>query len=424
MNLNTIEKIDHLLKKNRSKLLQELVHHYNYSQLITLFESLNKTGEDKYVYNLLLGKVEDNFPISSIPSREFVLMIGNLADYFHFTKIECFCVESGIFPLLLKREYPQLDIVPCEKSKCSENFVFTPQLSIAQRTATEYKYYDTLNLDYPDMVIYNYHEVSRDITEEKQLFHYCVNTISNILSLQKVKIFIVILPIVYTSIYDLLHYLRYEGSYHVISHYAKIVGKYYFLRKLFEDRYPSDIKVHMLISKDILPSVDLIRDMIELGTIPAAFDDNRCCYYKQMFNMYTYYSDNLLADIRSRIRFEKKIQKSFFEMMINSIRFLKKHKIDVPLYIENKDEFKLWMMCMAHRVFILFENREQFLTYYQKCREETSFPEWLPDNTVDKYKYLYLTIVKKTEEWAESRQTFYNEWKKINLENSKIILKK
>lgn len=471
MNYNFISSLIY----NRENFARELFKNYTYDQLLSCFNIINDDftvqgskaisphfandnnnqieicPNDKYVYRLLTGKYFNskykNSSFNYIPSKELVDGLLSLIKFFKINYIEEIYAGMGLLSSLMKMENKNLNIIASDTftdiSTCKQLGLFP----IVNRNPKDFKYYEILNKEYPQMIISSYYpKTMNKYTDIKLKF---VNQIFNLINNKKHKIIILLLPNTMTYIYNYFYQITLEGYYKIFTYHIKAIDKYFYINNLINDKYPSGMLIHIIIETKLLIDYNLtdIKHILGQAIIEHPIIDTQCNNLKIIKHIYYTFPHGVIKDIYTHCDLMKMMNNNLLNEMLTLNEKYISLKIYVPQYINTIHELLIWNNLISHKIYIIFNNRKEFIDFINLL--ESSYPEQLIElkqyeknldlqyseqitdihekkniyipillTKNEIYTFLYMCIWNKPDDWKYDYKQFKKIFKEIN-ENGK-----
>jgi hypothetical protein len=433
--------LEDVLINHRDNLINYLEANGSYSKLKIELEKIN-SGEsvrgiieptNKFVRRILsngyIGAKYRNTAISWLPSIELVDDIHKIINRYSIKTIEEISAGLGILSALLKKRStnPELDIIASDvidKSNMSENLDYVP---IAKRSITDFKYYSQVNFPLPEMIITYKTGYTNDPTESISNFH---DEFFRLIHSKQHKIIIICHPDTDHDFYEPLSMISNNlNIYHIESHHVKAFNSYFFVSKLFDKYYPTNMIIHVLIRSDIYDGIPISAIMTD-SIVQVKMLDTNCFAKRQMEKISDVVSDKLVKSIMMESDFFLGMasNKIFCAIRDNLMELQKTNIKHIPEYIYKSDEFIIWSTAITdHSIYMKHDDRYQFISFilpYQSSLTEsdstTDLPQWV--RTVDsKIMYFYAKSIDLQGNF-NTKRNFMVSFKKKNLENKKYFM--
>lgn len=439
---------------NRENFAELLFKNYAYDYLLTFFNTINDDNNnlieiypnDKYIYRILTGKYINSKYINSsfnyIPSKELVDGLLSLINFFKIDYIEEIYAGMGLLSSLMKMENKKLNIVASDIftdiSTCKQLGLFP----IVNRNPKDFKYYEILNKEYPQMIISSYYpKTMKKYADIKLKF---VNHIFNLINSKKHKIIILLLPNTMTYIYNYLYQIGLNGYYKIFTYHIKSIDKYFYINNLIKDKYPSGMLMHVIIETRLLIDYNLIdiKHILGQAIIDHPMIDTQCNHLKIIKHIYYTFPHNVINDIYIQYNLVKITNNNLLNEMLTLNEKYLTLKIYIPHYIHTIHELLLWDNLISNKIYIISNNRKEFIDFVslleslhpEQCGTHENnldindiyIPTLLTKNEI--YMYLYMSsdtsnniILNEPDDWKYDYKKFKKLFKKIN-ENGKKFL--
>lgn len=438
--MNNINDFVSLLINNRERIVDKLLQNYSYDYLLKIFDHINNENNpqikieptDKWIYRILSGSYQNSrynkSSIDYIPSAEVVNSFILLAKYFSINYVEEIYAGLGILSALIKKTNSDLLVT---SSDSFENEATCNQLSIApivKRTPIDFKYYQQLNEPLPKMVISSYYP---PVTPKNNSNTEFLDEISFLIESNNHSVIILILPIDFVQIYDILYFILQKDQYNLYTYYGKIIDKYFFISNLMKEYYKTGTLIHVLIKREIDPGNKILDFIFEKAIVPSKYFNTTGTRSKLFKTFYDKFSQKLVKSIYKNHIFTKPMMmQDKLKQILNNLNIFNKNNILVPDYIYDIDEFILWSNCIIKKLFFVFKNRMQFYIFFTKTQciknsnesKNFKFPNWITSESLT-YVYLYLETVCEKNNWNISRNSFTRIWNQYCFDNKKLLIK-
>lgn len=444
--MNTAGDFIEVMFNDRENFVNKLHLNYSYEHLYKLLSDINSekesspiiTPNDKYVYRLMSGKYNNtkyaNSSIDWIPSSELIDSIISLANLCEIKIIEEIYTGMGILACLIKKKVSTSNII-ITAADLFESIDTCNKLEImpvAKRSIVDYSYYTKLNEPYPQMVI------CTKYIDMNQTYKY-IDEITDMIASNHHDIIIIICPSSANNIDDILSAIPINTTYSVKSCHIKAVDKYFDVHNILKKYSLGPLIAHIITKNCLINSV-----MVDKIFHPAIISSNKpnntsiSVIMKKIYDIgspklvksiYQYYNflKSETSDSNKLIRILKSTNLIFPNISSNA-EFI--HTI--PDYIYDIEECQHWIKFISAKMYLLFDSRIQFLTFYTDTKTIHSvpiqnkyrYPSWLLPNQIGKkYIFIYLTVINHQGDWKESDTKFSRNIKTINDVNKNKIIK-
>lgn len=420
-----------ILLEDRESIVNELDQMYNYEFLTKLYDSI----DDNILYKLLTGKNTkyDKSSIDWLPSKELVDSLMTLVTKFNIGYVEEIYGGLGILSALMTNASIKVNASikittsdPCINKKTCNQLGLIP---IAKRSPSDFKYYDQLNEEYPQMIISSFYPKKK---YDKDIHNIFVNEITKLIYSAKHLIVAVILPTTFVEVYELFYHIQLRSTYKLYSFNIKAVDKYFHLHKLMNNLYSSSMMIHIFVQKQILMDND-IKSIMHQAIIPSDYIDTYCSLARDLRIIYPAVSFKLIKCIYRNFDFTKTIESNDeFNLTMKLYKYLVRSKYkNIPQYIYEINEFILWGRCVTNKIYLIFADRTKFYEFYTTILRATSanndsndldLPHWVNTKLLT-YQYIYLVTIcaDNPTVWKANSKNFYSTFNRINNANLKIL---
>lgn len=416
-----------VLLENRENLIDFLYQNNSYQILKKSFEFFNQEQTDEFDHNVYqalsaTGTISKKYIQSTVdwlPSKELVKGIAYLIKLLNINRIEEIYSPYGILSELLKREFDnsilQITTSNILTSMCTLKKIGYSE--IAKRNVDDFKFYSSLNKLLPEMIISTFYP---DGISDNEFIEDVIKLFNN-----DHRVILLILPYTFTKIYDVIYSVGLKNKFNIGSYHIKAVDKYFFVEDLLRQFYPSNMIMHVFVQSDVNIRID---DALEQAIFRTKNIDTRCILAKHLINYYPFFPESLTRSIVSGIEFDKPVETNYhFKTICDFAEYLKKINITkIPGYISEEDEFIFWTKCIINDLYLDFQNKEQFRTFYVRtitCLDRdtngylVNYPKWIKSLKM-LYQFIYMKCINAG---CNSKYSLTNNFSRRNKSNKKII---